>query len=457
MVDVVEPARSVVVCGSGHTGVALARALVGLGKRVTVTDSRPAEKVAEFAAPLAELGVAVHTGRHDPAIVTAADLVVVSPGVPFWQTPALDEARSRGIPVLGEVELASRLTDARLVGITGTKGKSTTAALVSLMLDAPLANSEAWSALGTPLIEMVTAGPAAPLYVVELSSYQLESVERLRPWVAALINLGADHADRHPTRAEYLAAKANIFRNQAGDDRSIVGVDDPDLRALYEGLTTTKAGFSLTRDPGAGGWAAADGIRVRLPVAVGELDELVVAWDEITASMRLQRPSLVAAVTIALMAGAELEQVRRVAREFESLPHRMEIVRTWRERTFVNDSKSTNPTSTTYAIRQSPAPVVLIAGGQTKKVDLAPLAEPFRDLRGVVLIGQDAPLLEAVARAAGVPAIVRAESLGEAVHQAVELSQPGDWVVLSPCGASFDMFDSFGHRGDCFKEIVRAL
>lgn len=451
----IEAAR-VGVCGAGYSGQALARTLRRLGKSVVVTDSRPAEKIPGAAERLAELDVEVHFGGHDETVLSGTDLIVVSPGVPL-DTPALVTARARGIPVWGEIEFAARLTDARIVGITGTKGKSTTAALVSRILDAPLANAEAYSSKGVPLVELVANKPDMPLVVVELTSYQLEGIVTLRPWVATLLNVAEDHADRHPTRAAYIAAKARIFENQRDDDRAVYNLDDAAARAIGEGLKTLKVAVSERDEPAFGVWATPAGIRVRMPAAVGGLDAVVADWSDVSPALQVQRPSLLAAVATALMAGADPAAAQRVIAEFAGLPHRMERVREWRGLTFINDSKATNPLATENAIRQSPQPVVLIAGGQTKGLDLSPLVEPFRLLRGLVLFGQDADLLAAVAERAGVTAVRRADSLAAAVEAAIGLARPGDWIVLSPCGASFDLFENFADRGEQFKAVVMGL
>ncbi|MBI2302904.1 MAG: UDP-N-acetylmuramoyl-L-alanine--D-glutamate ligase [Armatimonadetes bacterium] len=450
------PAERVAVCGAGYSGQAITRTLRRMGKQVVVTDSRPAEKLEAAARVFADLEAEVHYGAHDEAVLAGTDLVVVSPGVPF-DTPSLVSLRQRGVPVWGEVELAARLSDARLVGVTGTKGKSTTCALVSLMLDAPLANSEAYAARGVPLVELLADNPDAPVVVVEITSYQLESIETLRLWVAALLNIAEDHTDRHPTRESYIAVKSRIFENQQADDRSVYNLDDPAVRAVGERLKTTRIGVSEREEPELGVWSTPEGIFARLPQAVGGFAGRLAGWDAVAPALRVLRPSLLAALGTALMAGADVAAARRVVSEFEGLPHRMERVREWRGLTFVNDSKATNPLATENAIRQSPAPVVLIAGGQTKGIDLAPLAEPFRRLRALVLIGQDARLLGAVAGTAGVRAVRYAADLEAAVGAAVELAEPGDWVVLSPCGASFDMFENFAARGERFREIVHAL
>ncbi|MCC7494817.1 MAG: UDP-N-acetylmuramoyl-L-alanine--D-glutamate ligase [Fimbriimonadaceae bacterium] len=449
-------AQRVAVCGGGYTGQAITRALRRLGKTVVVTDSRPAAELTAAAQILADLGAEFHAGAHDPAVIGACDLVVTSPGV-SWREPALEAARARGVRVWGELEFAARLTAAKLVGITGTKGKTTTSALTALMLDAPLANAEAYSSKGTPLTELVSNSPEMPLVVTEMSSYQLDRIDALRPWVGALLNIGEDHIEEHGSLAAYAAAKANLFRNQAGDDRAVYNHDDPRVRPIGEALTVRRLPFSRRESLAAGVWSDEAGIVTQLPAALGGLSGRLLRWDQVSPALRLQRPSLLAACAIALAAGADPAAIGAVAGQFAGLPHRMEIVRNWHDLTFVNDSKGTNPLATENAIRQSPAPVVLIAGGLTKGVDLSVLREPFGLLRGLVLIGQDAPLLRAVAEQAAVSQVRAAATLESAVEAALELATPGDWVVLSPCGASFDMFRDFADRGDQFKAIVQQL
>jgi len=450
-------AGRVAVCGAGYTGQAIARVLRRMGKDVVVTDSRELSQLGGAERVFADLDVELHAGGHNADVVCSADLVVISPGVAYHTTPALIAARGKGLPVWGELEFAARLTNARLVGITGTKGKTTTAALTSRMLDVPLANAEAYAAKGVPLIELVIDNPNLELVVVEMSSYQLESTAELRPWVAALLNVGSDHTDRHPTREEYLAAKSLIFKNQQPGDRSVTSWDDPAVREVGLGLPTIKASFSQREEPPFGAWSTAAGISVRLPRELGGDRGRLIAWEEVSPSMRYQKPSLLAAITCSLMAGAGVLKVREMAARFEGLPHRMEFVRTWQNLTFINDSKATNPLATENAIRQSPRPVVLLAGGDTKGIDLTPLTEPFRLLRGLVLYGADADKLEEVAKAAHVDRLERAGSLEEAVEKAITLAEQDDWVVLSPCAASFDMFSNFAERGDRFKSIVSEL
>jgi len=229
------------------------------------------------------------------------------------------------------------------------------------------------------------------------------------------------------------------------------------VREVGQGLPTIGASFSLREEPPYGAWATADGIAVRMPRELGGDRGRLIAWSQVAPSMRLQKPSLLAAVTCSLMAGGGILSVREMAAKFEGLPHRMEFVRTWQHLTFINDSKATNPLATENAIRQCPRPVVLLAGGDTKGIDLTPLTEPFRLLRGLVLFGADADRLEAVAKAAQVSRLKRASSLEEAVEMAIELAESDDWIVLSPCAASFDMFTHFAERGDRFKELVNAL
>ncbi len=447
-----------VVLGCGYSGQAIARTLVRLGLQVGATDSRATDDPTVQAGlrVMTELGVEAHAGGHDSPLLANADLIVLSPGVGPKELALRGPAR-RGVPIWGEIELASHLTQARLVGITGTKGKSTTAALTALMLDAPLTNSEAYTARGIPLVELVIDNPQADPIVVEVTSYQLETIVDFRPWVSALLNIAEDHVERHPTRAEYAAAKARIFENQQPGDRAVVNLDDPLVAALPTQPGVTRLAYSLVSTPEYGVWATADGVQARLPAELGGFDGLVARWSAVHANLRAQKPAVLAATAIALAAEAPLAQVRDTLATFAGLRHRMEFVRELDDVTYVNDSKATNPLATANAIAQSGGPVVLIAGGQSKGIDLSPLVEPFRDLRALVLIGESAPLLTVIGAQAGLDAIYRADSLAAAVEQARALAQPGDWVIMSPAGASFDLFENFVARGDSFCQLVQNL
>jgi len=444
----------VAVCGAGATGLALVRALRERGAQVLVSDSRPLEQLGDSARALQAWGVPLRAGGHAAETLAQADLVVLSPGVSV-DHPALVPVRARGIPIWSEIELAYRLTHARLIGITGTKGKTTTAALVSEMLNAPLANAATAGPVGQPVIGFV--GPQeAPTLVVEITSYQLEAIESFRPDVGTLLNIAEDHVERHPTRESYVRAKAGIFRYQTASDVAVFNADDETVRHLGQASPARPVTFSLTQPQAVGVWTQDAGLLARFPEFWGPDPREVLRLEKLARPLQSQRYSLVAATATALAAGGSLERVRTVLQTFPGLPHRMEWVGSWQGLHFVNDSAATNPFATQAALAQSPGPVVLIAGGVTKGNDLTPLVGPFAALRALVLIGQATAALAALAETAGVPRVERAEDLEQAVRQAIALAQPGDTILLSPACASQDLFRDFAQRGEVFKAAVRA-
>lgn len=445
--------RYVVVCGAGVTGQAMARRLKALGARVEVTDDRERERIASFCTALEAEGIPVFPGGHDPARLQAADLIAVSPGVHTEREP-FPTLQREGKSIWSEVELAYRLTQARLVGVTGTKGKSTTAALLAAMLQAPLANAEAYQPVGLPLISLVGPGEP-PLVVVEVSSYQLQHVEAFRPEVAILLNIAQDHADRHPSLEEYAEIKGRIFARQGPEDVAVYWAEDPRVVEQARRGAGRKMGFCLQRPLERGGWQ--EGGRLWFRAEPGEEPVSVLAWEEVSLPLRRQPLSTLAATTAALAAGASWERVREMLRTFPGLPHRLEEVASWRGIRFINDSKATNPQATLWALKAfSENPVILIAGGDTKDNDLTPLREPFRRLKGLVLLGRGKGALRRLAEEAGTNRIAEAEDLEEAVERAMEWAREGDVVLLSPACSSLDMFSHFAERGEAFRRAVLA-
>ncbi|HIE51505.1 MAG TPA: UDP-N-acetylmuramoyl-L-alanine--D-glutamate ligase [Armatimonadetes bacterium] len=441
----------VVVCGAGLTGQAICRALRRRGAEVIATDSRPAESLPGAAQALAQLGVELRAGGHDPEVLAWAELVVLSPGVPP-KLPVFDLVRRKGVLLWSELELAFHLTSTRLIAITGTKGKTTTAVLVGRMLEAPVANAAAYGPVGTPLTALIDEAEADTL-VVEVTSYQLEGVQEFHPAVAALLNVTQDHTARHSTREEYLAVKARIFARQTPDEVAVFLADDPEVRQIGETCSARKIPFSLRQPLRGGVWAGEDGIWE----ATHGRERQVVAWSELTPALRRQRPTAIAAVAVGLAAGLPVEVIQRELRAFPGLPHRLEHLGEWRGIGFINDSAATNPAATQHALENVAAPVVLIAGGDAKGNDLSVLREAFRRLRGLVTIGQSGPELAALGKAAGVSRIAEVESLEAAVEQAVTWAQPGDTVLLSPACASYDMFADFAQRGEVFRRAIAKL
>jgi UDP-N-acetylmuramoylalanine--D-glutamate ligase len=446
--------RKVLVVGLARSGVAAARLAARLGARVTATDRRGAAELPEAAAGLAGLGVALSLGGHDAADFAGADLVVVSPGVPLT-LPELGAARRAGVPVVAEVELAARLLGGLpIVAVTGTNGKSTTTALAGALLAADR-RAFVGGNLGTPLSELALAGGGADVAVVELSSFQLEGIDRLRPRVAAVLNVTPDHLDRHGTVDAYAAAKARLFANQQPGDAAVANAADP----LALGMAAASRGELWTfgrGDPGPRG-VRDDGERLRLRPAAGGTEAYAVRSRALRGAHN--RENAMAAVACARLLGVRGDAVQRALDAFPGLPHRLERVAERGGVEWVNDSKATNVDSTRVALSAFPAgrpSVILLLGGLGKKAPYAPLRPLFPGrVKALLTLGEDAPAIE---RELGDAAPTeRCGDLARAVARAAALAAPGDVVLLSPACASYDQFRSYEHRGDAFRALVAAL
>ncbi len=438
------------VVGAARSGVAAAELLARRGARVTLADLKPDLPDAER---LRGAGVAMALGPHDPDLFASADLVVLSPGVPLRQ-PALARAKRAKVPIIGELELASRLLRGRIVAITGTKGKSTTTTLVGRMLSAAGFDAPVSGNIGAPLAAKVDASTETTIHVVEVSSFQLETTVTFHPWIAALLNLSADHLDRHANLREYAAAKARVFANQSASDWAVVNADDPAaMRLAARRALAPKRLFALDR-PLDEGTVVSDGWIVRRVNGQADVPLLPVA--EVRLLGRHLLSDVLAASTIALVAGAGPDAIRAAVSGFGGLEHALEPVATVKGVRFVNDSKATNVESARRAIESFDRGVVPIIGGRFKGGDL-------RDLRPA--IGARASAVVAIGEARGVVRealsdlvpVIDAGSMADAVRAALGAAPPDGIVVLAPACASFDMFRDYAERGRVFKQEVLKL
>ena len=436
------------VVGAARSGIAAAELLVARGAHVTLSDSRTAIAEAE---PLRARGVELELGGHQAERFRKADLIVLSPGVRSDQ-PVVADARGRGVPVIGELELASRWLLGRVIAITGTKGKSTTTALTGRILEAAGFQVTVGGNIGTPLSTQVDRSTPDTLHVVETSSFQLEEVETFHPWVAVMLNVSPDHLDRHPNVAAYGAAKARIFDNQEAGDWAVINADDPVVRALAERTRATTRRFSRRQRLPTGtvvedGWIVDRGAGSRTPLvplsAIGLLGPHMV-------------DDVMAAATVGSIAGAAPGAMTAAVDGFRGLEHAMELVAEHDGVRFVNDSKATNVESALRAIESFDLGLVPIIGGRFKGGDLRLLRVPVTTrARAVVAIGE---ARGAVREALGdVVPIHDAKSLEDAVGTAFRLARPSGVVLLAPACASFDMFLDYADRGRRFKEAVRRL
>jgi UDP-N-acetylmuramoylalanine--D-glutamate ligase len=441
--------KRVTVVGAARSGVAAAELLVRRGASVTLTDLR--SQIAD-AERLRDAGVSLELGEHRESTLRGSDLIVLSPGVPSRQ-PAIDLARAEGVPIIGELELASRWLRGRIVAITGTKGKSTTTTLTGRMLEAGGHRVLVGGNIGNALSAQVDESTEDTIHVIEASSFQLESAETFAPWIAVLLNFSPDHLDRHTSVEEYAAAKARIFEHQEQDGWAVLNADDPASLAVASGARARRLLFSLNG-------AISEGVVTAGPNIVrrssGGVDQPLVPL----ASIRLLGPHLVAdvvaAAAVAWLAGVTPAAMTRAVEGFAGLEHALEPVIEIAGVRFVNDSKATNVEAARRAIESFDAGLVAIMGGRFKGGDLTRLAAPLRARSAtVVAIGEAKPLLH---EALGQSVAVRdAEDMRSAVRTAFGIASPGGVVVLAPACASFDMFRDYAERGRVFKQEAQQL
>jgi len=449
--------RKVTVVGLAKSGVAAARLCAREGARVTVTDRRGAGDLAGPLAALDGLDVRRALGGHDRADFEGADLVVASPGVPL-AIPEIAAARARGVPVWGEVELAARfLRGTPIVAITGTNGKSTTTALTGALF-ARDRRTFTGGNLGTPLCELVLSGERVDAVVLELSSFQLEGVARLRPRVAAILNVTPDHLDRYRDVEEYAAAKARLFGLQEPGDAAVANARDACAVAMASASRGALHTFGFgppapqaVRDPGGDTGALA------LSLAAGAPERYVVRNRALRG--RHNRENAMAAVLCARLLGVPGSAVQAGLDAFPGLPHRLELVSERGGIEWVNDSKATNVDSTLVGLSAFPPArprVVLIMGGRGKGAPYAPLRPLFEGrVKALLTIGEDSPRV-----AAELGDLCRTEpcgTLAEAVQRAARIASPGEVVLLSPACASYDQFLNYEERGNAFRRHVQEL
>ena len=441
--------KKTMVVGLGESGLAVVRFLRERGARVLVNDQRDREALGAAATEAEALGAELVLGGHPDSAFEDLDLVVVSPGVP--PLPQLEQAEQRGVPVVSEVELASRFIDAPIVAITGTNGKSTVTTLIGEMSRRLARPVFVGGNLGRPMIEAAgtDAGGADGLVIVELSSFQLERVSQMKVHVAILLNITPDHLDRYRSFEAYSAAKARIFERQDAEDFAILPADAPDLRELIvDGATV------VLFDGRSGDVRVVDGVvtdtQSSLRVPVAEL--------RIRGSHNVSNAC--AAALAARLLGVRDDDVASVLRDFKGLAHRTQYVRSVDGVEYIDDSKATNVGAAVASIdglRGSKGKIVLIAGGVDKGGSYQPLRQRMSEEgRGVVVVGEAASLLESAFADSPIE-LRRATSMPDAVAHAAALARPGDTVLLAPACSSFDMFRSYAERGDHFQRAVETL
>jgi len=447
--------KRVLVVGLGKSGVASALFLKAHGARVTVSDTKSGDELHNEIPTLLDHGIAVETGGHGERTFRGQDLIVVSPGVPV-DAPALVQARNLGEPVIGEIELAARFLPGPIIAITGSNGKTTTTTLVGEIMTAGGFSALVGGNIGTPAISLAERAKPETVIVLEVSSFQLETIQTFRPKVAVVLNVTPDHLDRHRTFEAYVDAKARIFENQGAADYAVLNADDPTCVALAARTKAQVFWFSRQKEVQRGAWVREGTILFR--DASGQREIMLVSEIPLKGAHNLE--NVLAAVCAGVLMGCGPEKIRLAVREFKAVEHRLEFVATIRGVDYYNDSKATNVDATIKALESFPANLHLILGGKDKGSDYSVLNDLLRQrVKRVYTIGSAAAKIESqiVSAKDGGPEIVPAETLENAVHKAHAVAEPGDVVLLAPACASFDQFKNYEHRGQVFKETVKAL
>jgi UDP-N-acetylmuramoylalanine--D-glutamate ligase len=451
----------VIGLGAYGTGSAVARVAQARGACVTVADQKTEAELAARIEELAGRPIIFELGERAYAGLLRADMVVVSPGVPPEIEP-LQRARAQGIPVIGEIELAYRLSTAPIIAIAGTKGKTTTTSLIAALLTGAGVTARVGGNIGAPLIEQAVVAAPDEYLVAEVSSFQLETIDQFRPKAAVFLNFHPDHLDRHGTLDAYWQAKLRIFENQRASDFAVLNFGDPKLQALAPSLRARVISYASAADAETDA-CLRDG-RLCISRALdgagagaGECRPVFPASELRLVGRHNVENALAALATVAAL-GVSLNEAAATLRTFTPIPNRLEDVATVKGVTFINDSQATTPAPVLAALDAMEGPVALIAGGRAKGADLGELAGAIaRRVDHLVTIGEAGPEIAARATAAGARSVERAESMAEAVEAAYRHVAAGGVVLLSPACASFDMFEGMAQRGEAFRQAVRAL
>ena len=446
--------KKVLIIGAARSGIACAKFLAARGAIVALNDQKPFEKWSPEALALKDEGIGCFSGELPGWLLDNIELVVVSPGVPSKSIP-IRYAERAGAEVIGEVELASRYLKGRIVGITGSNGKTTTTALIGELLKDAGLTVQVGGNIGTPLISLVESSLAEGWTVAELSSFQLETIKEFHPTVAVVLNVTPNHMDRYESLTDYAAAKHRIFMNQTPADVAVLNADDEIVSSWAQGLRAHVVEFSGTRELAEGLFLRGDELISR--TAAGE--KVLLQRDEMKLRGQHNVENVLAALAAGLACGAAPDSMRQTISGFQPVEHRLEFVREIDDVKFYNDSKATSVDATVKALQAfatETGKVVLILGGKGKKAPYAPLASLVKaHVRALILIGEDA---ETIASELGDYAPhQRATDMQDAVGRAYAAAQPGDVVLLAPACASFDMFESFEQRGNAFKGEVQSL
>lgn len=451
--------KKVLVVGLAMTGLAVARFLKDRGAQVTATDLKEKDELGSYAQEALAMGISLQLGAHKIEAFTGSDFIVVSPGVPHTITP-LEAARRAGIPVIGEMELASRYIKEPIVAITGTNGKTTTTSLIGEMLKASGCSVFVGGNIGAPLIDYLNSGTHADVIVAEISSFQLDTIESFRPKVGVLLNITEDHLDRYDDFPHYVQSKGRLFQNQEDTDVAVLNMMDPAVCELESGISGQKLYFNIdsaktyhfvseTRH----------GVVIRGKEMICSLPgkpPVMLSLAKFGLKGEHNQENAAAASLAALVAGAGREGIQMTLDTYEGPRHRLEYVRSVNDIEYYNDSKATNVDAAKRSLESFDSPVILIMGGRDKGGSYTFLKELIKKrVKRLIAIGEAREKI--LSALGGLTHSEGTRTLGEAVHLAHQAAAPGDVVLLSPGCSSFDMFTDYAERGEAFVMAVEEL
>jgi UDP-N-acetylmuramoylalanine--D-glutamate ligase len=444
--------KKVLVVGLGISGTWAARWLASLGSVVRIADNRDLARLDPgVCSEMARLGIPVETGPHRKSQVENVDMVVISPGIPS-DLPMLKHARQLGLPVLGEMELAFRSVHSPIIAVTGTNGKSTVTSLIGAMLAEAGRDVFVGGNLGTPLSALAASGAEPDWAVLEVSSFQLDTVEFFRPNISVILNITPDHLDRYPDYQAYVRSKMRIFARQGEGDSLVVNDEDPVLAVVSPPRGVKKFNFGISGYPGRQAFFE-DG---RVVIKTGEKGTVEISIERTRLVGRHNMENIMASALVAHLAGIDGPSMQRAVDRFEGLPHRMELICEHRGVAFYDDSKATNAAAAASAVSGMERPIILIAGGRGKGGGYGPLVEAAKSkVRAAVFVGESTELLAKAFK--GLIPFETAVDMEEAVKKAAARAVPGDAVLLAPACSSFDMFENYAQRGEAFAAAVERI
>ncbi|WP_047984554.1 UDP-N-acetylmuramoyl-L-alanine--D-glutamate ligase [Ornithinibacillus californiensis] len=441
------PYSHVLVLGLAKSGTAATKVLLESGVQVRVNDLKATEED-DIVTQVRSLGAEVVVGSHPLSVLEGIDLVVKNPGIPY-ENIILEEAQKRDIPIITEIELAGRLAEGTIIGITGSNGKTTTTTLIFEMIRQSSLPVQLAGNIGIVASDIAKDLTPEENMVLELSSFQLMGIKTFRPKIAVLLNLFEAHLDYHKTFSNYIEAKAKIFLNQQEDDFLIYNADESSVVEVTATAKSKKVPFSATKREEDGAWVDGDFLYFR--------NEKVISLKNIVLVGKHNLENILAAVSAAKLSGATNEGIAQVLSTFTGVSHRLQFVDQINGRLFYNDSKATNILATQKALSSFNEPTILLAGGLDRGNGFDELIPFLKQVKAMVVFGETANKLKETAERAGISTIIEAENVTDATRAAYELSEPGDVVLLSPACASWDQYKTFEERGDMFIQAVHTI